>query len=113
MIDDGVLLVLEQRRHGGLVGAVGFVLEPVDLDGALRHALALLERLHRADDLIGRVHDDARELARARPDAVDVVEPDDRGRRVDRVHHVVERPGQRVDVFAVERRDEGAVAAAG
>ena len=35
----------------------------------------------------------------------------ERGRRVDRVHHVVERPGQRVDVFAVDRRDERAVEA--
>jgi hypothetical protein len=29
--------------------------------------------------------------------------------RVDRVHHVVERAGERVDVLAVERRDERAV----
>ena len=42
---------------------------------------------------------------------LDLIEPDDRRRRVDRVHHVVERPGQRVDVLAVERRDEGAVQA--
>ena len=42
---------------------------------------------------------------------VDVVEPDDRGRRVDGIHHVVERPRQRVDVLAIERGDEGAVQA--
>jgi hypothetical protein len=33
-----------------------------------------------------------------------LVEPHQRRRRVDRVHHVVERAGERVDVFAVERR---------
>ena len=45
------------------------------------------------------------------PHGVDVVEPDDRRRRVDRVHHVVERSRQRVDVFAIERRHERAVEA--
>ena len=39
----------------------------------------------------------------------EAVEPDDGRRRVDGVHDVVERPGQRVDVLAVERRDERAV----
>ena len=50
-----------------------------------------------------------RQLARAEADRVEPVEADQRRRRVDRVHHVVERAGQRVDVFAVERRDERAV----
>ena len=54
-----------------------------------------------------------RQLARAGPHAVDVIEPDDRRRRVDRVHHVVERARQRVDVLAIERGDERAVAGAG
>ena len=39
----------------------------------------------------------------------DLVEPRHGRRRVDGVHHVVERDGQRVDVLAVERRDERAV----
>jgi len=41
--------------------------------------------------------------------AFDVVEADDRGGRVDRVHHVVQRSGQLEDILAVERRDKGAV----
>src|SRR4051812_4162341 len=49
---DGVLLVAEQRLHRGLMGAIRLVLEPVDLHRAFGHALALLERLHRADDLL-------------------------------------------------------------
>ena len=40
---------------------------------------------------------------------VEAVEPDVGRRLVDGVDHVVERAGQRVDVFAVERRDEGPV----
>ena len=39
----------------------------------------------------------------------DAVAADHRGRGVDGVHHVVERLGQRVDVLAVDRGDEGAV----
>ena len=53
--------------------------------------------------------DDVRQFAGAEPDRVEPVQPDQRGRRVDRIHDVVERPGERVDVFAVERRDERAV----
>ena len=48
MMTIGVALLLEERRHGGLVRAVRLVLEAVDLDGALGDALALLERLDRA-----------------------------------------------------------------
>ena len=55
--------------------------------------------------------DDLRQLARAEADRLEPVQPDQRRRRVDGVHHVVERAGQRVDVLAVERRDEGAVQA--
>ena len=50
-----------------------------------------------------------RELARAEAHGVEPVEADQRRRRVDRVHHVVERPRQGVDVLAVEGRDERAV----
>ena len=45
--------------------AIGFVLEPVDLDGALGHSRALLERLKRELHLIHAQRHDARELARA------------------------------------------------
>ena len=55
MMTIGVALLLEERLHGGLVRAVGLVLEAIDLDRALRDALALLERLDRLDDLLGRV----------------------------------------------------------
>ena len=51
----------------------------------------------------------ARQLARAGPHRVDAVERDQRGRVVDGVHDVVERTRQRVDVLAVDRRDEGLV----
>ncbi len=50
-----------------------------------------------------------RQLARTEANRVQPIQPDQRGRRVDRVHHVVERRGQLVDVFAIERRDEGAI----
>ena len=71
-----------------------------------------LERLRRRSTTCSAdVADEMRELARAGPHAVDVIEPHDGGRRVDRVHHVVERPREGVDVFAIERRHERAVQA--
>src|SRR5436190_1101695 len=76
--DDGVLLVLEEGRDGGLVSAVRLVFETIDLDGALGDPFSLLEGLDRADDLHGGVPDEPGQLARAGPDAVDVIQADDR-----------------------------------
>src|SRR5438876_4124417 len=108
---DRVLLFREEGADGRLKGAVRLVLEAVDLDRPLRDAFAAFERLDRVDDLLGGIEDDARQLARPRTNALDVVQADDRRRRVDRVHDVVERARERVDVLAVERRDERAVQA--
>ena len=111
MISDGILLLFEQATHGNLVRAIGFVLQAVDLDGRLGDAVPSFERLHRNDDLhAGRRHEPG-QLAGVGSDFVDLIEADDRRGGVDRVHHVVERPGEGVDVFAIERRDEGAVQA--
>src|SRR3954451_11469874 len=68
---DGVLLVLEERLHGGLVGTVGFVLEAIDFDRALGDALALFERLQRADDLLDRIAHQLGQLAGAGADVLD------------------------------------------
>src|SRR5438093_2812373 len=108
---DRVLFFREEGADGRLKGAVRLVLEAVDLDRPLRDTFAALERLDRVDDLLGGIEDDARQLARPRTNALDVVQADDRRRRVDRVHDVVERARERVDVLAVERRDERAVQA--
>src|SRR5258705_13327515 len=62
--DDGVLFILEQRRHGGLMGAVRLVLEAVDLDGALRDPFPLLQGLDGVAALPRRIPDQARQLAR-------------------------------------------------
>ena len=111
MIVDRVLLFLEQAADRVLVRAIGLVLEAIDLDRRLGDAMAPLERLHRDHHLLARGGDEARELARVGPHALDLVEPDDGGRGVDRVHDVVEDARERVDVFAIERRDERAMQA--
>ena len=61
------------------------------------------------DELVGGREDDARQFAGVRADRVDLIEPQDRRGIVNRVDHVVERPREGVDVFAVERRHEGLV----
>src|SRR4051795_7403661 len=77
---DGVLLVLEEGLHGSLVGAGGFVLEAIDFDRAVGDALALFERLQRADDLLDRIAHQLGQLAGAGADVLDGVEPHDRRR---------------------------------
>lgn len=104
---DGVALLFEQPPHRGLMQAIGLVLQPIDLDGRLGHALAPLQGLERLDHLVSRGLDDAPEVARVGPDVLDAVEANHGRRRIDRIHDVVERPRQVVDVLAIERGDEG------
>ncbi len=77
----------------------------ISIDGPVT-PFALLQREESQVHLFGAGADDPRELARAEAHGVEAVEAHERRRRVDRVHHVVERPRQRVDVLAIERRDE-------
>jgi hypothetical protein len=109
--DDRVALLVEERDDGVLVDAIGFTLELVDARRELEHAVAFLERCQRFGDPVGRLAHDIGEPPRARPYLRDLVEPHDGRRRIDCVHHVVERDRERVNVFTIERGDEGAVEA--
>jgi len=81
------------------------------LDGPLVHAVLAFQRVDRHAHLVGRLGDDRRQLASAEAHRRHPVATDHRGRGVDGVDDVVERPGELVDVLAVNRRDEGAVQA--
>jgi hypothetical protein len=74
---------------------VGFLFESFDRDA----------HLHR------RLPDQRRQLTCAVAERRDAIPADDGGRRVDRVHHVVERRRQLVDVFAIDWCNERAVQA--
>ena len=104
---DRIALFVEELSDGFLMNAVGFVLETVDLDGAFEDAAVFLER-HRprrgprsaeAEMILAS----SRAPKRTRSMLYSGTR---RGGVVDRIHHVVERAGQRVDVFAVDRRHE-------
>ena len=107
-----VLLFLEQPPQRFVVHVVGGVLEAVDLDGAARARPSCFSSASTATlDLHRRLPGQRRQLARAVAQRRHAVAARHRGGRVDRVHHVVERRGQRVDVFAIDRRDERPVEA--
>ena len=59
--------------------------------------------------MVGR-HSAKKATAKAKPSHRSAT-PDSRCRRVDRVHHIVERSGQGVNVLAVGRGHEGAIEA--
>ena len=86
--------------------AVRLVLEAVDLDSAFQHALPALQRLHGKHDLVGGRGDDPRQLAHSGNHFRDVVERDERRGGIDRIHDVIERARERVNVFAIDRRHE-------
>ena len=74
----------------------------------LDHALALFERGKRDRQVVGIVHDYC-QTPGATADSRDFVEFHHRRGRVDGIHHIVEPAGQRVNVFTIQGRDEGAV----
>src|SRR5919201_104632 len=71
---NGIPLFFEEPADRGLMCAVGFVLQTVDFYGALGDAAAALERLDGADDLVGGVEDDAREVAGVGADLLNPIE---------------------------------------
>jgi hypothetical protein len=58
--------------------------------------------------MCARSHD-LGQLAGAEADAVEPVEPHERRRGVDRIHDIVQRAGERVDILPIDRRDKGPV----
>src|SRR4051794_14454425 len=110
--DHGVDAALEQRGRGLARDAVAVVLEPVDLDGVVRHVAEVAQLGHRLRDLAGRLVKHMRELLGLLEGGLDLVEPEVVGDLLGVVDHVVERRRERVDVLAVDRRDEELVEAA-
>src|SRR5258705_3496906 len=74
--DDGVLFILEQRRHGGLMGAVRLVLEAGDLDGALPEPLSLFPGPYCRGELHPPIPGLARQASRPLAGAVRLVKTD-------------------------------------
>jgi len=107
--DNRIALVVEQEAERPLVNAVGLVLEAVDLDRVCDETLVVFKRPEGEPDLLGGRRNDVRELPRAGANRLEAIQPDNGGAGVDRVHDVVERPGEGMNVLAVERRDERAV----
>src|SRR5512138_2694033 len=108
---DGVTLLVEELDDRILVDAIRFVLELFDARGHFEHAVAPFERMQRFGDAIERIADDLDEPLRTAADARDLIEPNHGRRRINGVHHIVERAGKRVNIFAVQRRDERTVEA--
>jgi hypothetical protein len=103
------VFLIEQFDNRVLVHAVGFVFKLADARGELQHTRALVERADRLGHAVERVTDDVGKPAGAGTDRRDLVKLHHGRGRIDGVHHVVELTGQRVDVFAVERGDKGAI----
>src|SRR5436190_9143017 len=101
--------VCEQRRDGVAVEPVAVVLEAVDLDPVLLEVLESPEVRERGGKLLARRHQDRRHLDRLLHRGLDLVEPEEVGGLLREVDDVVDLGGERVDVLAVDRRDEGGV----
>ena len=106
---DRIALLVEELDDAVLVNAIGFVFELADQTERVRRCRPSFERADSFNHSFDAVADNVGEAERVIAHVRDFVQADDGGRRVDRIHHVVERAGERVNVFPVQRRDEGAV----
>src|SRR3954471_20906157 len=110
--DHRVDATLEQRRHGLARDPVAVVLEPVDLDRVVRHVAEVAQPRHRLGDLARGLHQHVGEPLRLLERRLDLVEAEVVGDLFRVVDDVVQGARQRVDVLAVDRRDEHLVEAA-
>ena len=109
---DGIFFRVEKAADGLRPDDVAHVLQAVHLYAVVQHAalaLVVVQVLHGVGEGYDRLVDGFHELDEMFVARVQLVKPHAVGDGVDQVQHVVERIGQRVDVFAVQRGDESAV----
>jgi hypothetical protein len=106
---DGVLAGGEELGDGLPVEPVALVLEVTQRAKLATRVFEPFESFHRLVELLGATADYLSLLARLRPDPVDAVARDVRGRLVDVVTDVVDGGRQAVDVVPIERRHERSV----
>src|SRR5829696_6289684 len=103
--------VVEQRRDRLARDPVAVVLQPVDLHRVVRDVLEAAQPRHRLGDLASGRVEHMSEVLGLRHRRLDLVQPEVVRDLLGVVDHVVERGRERVDVLAVDRRDERLVEA--
>src|SRR5262245_41896975 len=106
---DGIVAAVVEIRHHRARDLVGFVLEPVELDGVRHQLLEVLQTGNRLLNLDAGLGDDAGELDGFGAHGLHPEQHEAAADGLRRVEHVVETAGEAVDVLALERGDEGAV----
>src|SRR4051794_38933107 len=110
--DHRVDAALEQRCHPRTRDAVAVVLEPVHLDRVVRDVAEVAQPRHGLVELTRRLVEHVGELLGLLEGRLDLVEAEVVGDLLGVVDDIVERGRERVDVLAVDRRDEHLVEAA-
>ena len=110
---DRVQARVEQSRQSAAVGQVALVLEAVDLDPVVAQVHRRLQLVHVLRGHLRAVLDDldlrVEQRDQGRGDVGNAVDDQEVAGFVDEVEAVVQVGGQRLQVFAVERRDERGV----
>ena len=99
----------KQSRNRAAVGTISFVLQTIDLDPVILQILHLPEARHRLGGFGGGLTQRFRESDHLGQGLHDLVKLQVFGSGLDVVEHIVETRCQQVNVFAIERRDEGGV----
>src|ERR1700721_37948 len=106
---DGVFFFVEKLGDERSGEAVAFIFVAVDLDAVLEGFVGSAEGFDGGGDFHSGRDKDFDKVDGALSGGVDAVEDEAAGGGVDEVDDVVELVAERVDIFAVKRRDEGLV----
>src|SRR5580658_7591677 len=106
---DGVSFLVEKLGDEGAAEAVALIFVTVDLDAVLEGFFRSAQGFDGGSDFDRGGDEDFDEFHGAFADGVDAIEDETAGGGVDEVDDVVELVAERVDIFAVKRRDESLV----
>src|SRR5450432_1057041 len=105
-----VFFFFEQGGDGLAGHSVSFIFQPIYLDTVLKHIVMLLAQARQGvGELVRLLNNDIGQPGGGRRSARDLVHNQPNTRGIDEIQHVIERGSQAVDVFAIERRDEGLI----
>src|SRR6266851_3775707 len=106
---DGIFLFVEELGDEGAAQSVAVVFVAIYFDAMLQRFLRPFQSADSHLDLGGGRNQDFDEIEGSGTDAIDAIEHKTAGGRVDEVNDVIEAAAELVNVFAVERSDEGLI----
>src|ERR1700722_11433717 len=104
-----IFLFIKKLRDQRAAQPIAFVFAAIDLDGVFQRSFRRAERVYARRNLFGGAHEYSHQVDRAFADRADAIQHKAARRGVDQIDHVIQPAAKFVNIFAIERRDEGLI----